>query len=145
MRKENPFQVPEDFFERQQAKIKERIAADQQTKKSRTPIISLNSKYVLAIAGIAAVLVLYISIFQNGSSEDADLFQEITFEQLMTETPEFVYSLNDAEMMEILFSGAAYSVNEVFDQQFISDSALYNESILNYLVEEEISSEFLYN
>lgn len=146
MSKENPFQVPDKFFESQRLKILDRIEQEKKEESKEKKNSSLiNFRYAIGIAGIAATVLLFISLFRSGNEENLELYQDITLEQLMEEAPELLYSMDENEIVDILFSESDFSVHEVFSNETLLDSDTYEEGIMDYLIEEEISTELLYN
>lgn len=143
MPKENPFQVPDGFFEEQQARIKERVFADHQQGVIRS--VFRNPKYVIAFAGIAATVILLISIFNRSDLDGTEQLSDITLEQLMEEDPEYLYSMDELEMIDVLFTNSDFSASDVFGMDENQDSGTDQETMIDYLIEEEISTESLYN
>ncbi|PQJ23071.1 hypothetical protein [Tenacibaculum sp. SG-28] len=123
----NPFQVPQDYFENFDEMLTEKIQKESTTK---IKVIPLYKKVLKTIPSIAAACLLIFTIYTYNSSKNNLLFDIDTISQdeldALYENGNFNLD-NDALSLAI----SEYSIN--FDEEIASALNLNNESVETYL------------
>lgn len=145
LKRNNPFQVPENYFEELPDKIKARLEKNKTNTKSGIKSRPIKPLFYITTAAASILIFLSVWFFTNREKEMPVSFTDITFETLMNESPELIEYIDENTLIDALFVYSTEAI-EFSDVSLDSDSSLTNEDIFEYLDnDEEISSELLYN
>lgn len=144
LKKENPFQAPENFFEELPEKINNRIQLEKSNENRGIRKLFGRPIYYLATAAASILILVAIWIFTNEKQPVTDLFSEISFEILMDESPELIEYMDEDDLIDALFVYSSETI-EFSDIKLDSDTSLTEDDIFDYLDDENISNELLYN
>jgi len=145
IKKENNFQVPENYFEELPQKIQEKITR----KKVRfLPGSGFNlftkPARIIAVGSLLAIVVIGLFVIPGQNRKYAQQYIEISFEDIMKEEPGIIEYMDDQLLIE--FASARMNQKEMdyinIDLGF--DSILLQDDFFQYLTDEEIS-EIIYN
>ncbi|MEZ5082813.1 MAG: hypothetical protein R2750_05125 [Bacteroidales bacterium] len=145
IKRENPFRVPENYFDELPEKI--RIRLEQDGAKAEGGIRLKTIKPLFYITSAAASILIFLSVwfFVKRDQEMSDAFTGISFETLMNESPELIEYMDEHSLIDVLLVNSTEAI-DFGDVSLDLDSNLTNEDIYDYLYyDEEISNELLYN
>ncbi len=144
IKKENPFKVPDDYFDSLSDKINSKIPGlsgkkiDESVKRS---IFKSQFVYVLAAASITIFIGIFILLNKNGSTDE--FLSGITLEQILDEKPEIIESMDESLLVEFYMASNENDFGNVFENDFEHDSSFTTDEIILYLSTEEIGLNFL--
>ncbi len=142
---ENPFKVPDEYFENLSAKINSKISesadSDIDVKVSRS---LFNSKVIYALAAASITIFISVFILLNRNSSNDEFFSDITLEQILEESPEIIESMEDYIIVEIFLANNDIT-ESIFENEIQNDSVLSTDEIIDYLSDDEIDIELMYN
>ena len=146
IKKENPFKVPDGYFESISSKIASRISEPQDVKinKGLKQMIS-RTRFVVSLAAASVLIFLSIFLLKNRNISDADLFSGITLEQILEEEPAIIESLDEYFLLEILVAISDEDAGDIFESDLFYDSILTDDGIIDFLSDDEIDTDIIYN
>ena len=129
--KDNPFQIPEDYFDNFPSRLSEKIHA------RKTP--GVYEKYILTLKPYLAIAALFIGVVIIGAIFYNVFFRENSIQELKTNDiaeliHEDAYYLSEESIIEIIYMDDIVSEDE---QTGDSENNLPNE-VIDYLINEEI-------
>jgi len=143
----NPFRVPENYFEQLPVEVllktgmrKKRFCGAWITK------ILFRPQYQLAfiLAGIILILVIVV-VNQNQTIEVKDeIFSNITLDDLLQESPEIIENMEDYFFFEDLVAESSSEFKVGMGESIFNDSIFTEDDLIDYLSEEEISTDLIY-
>lgn len=144
IKKENNFQVPENYFNELPQVIQQRVTQQ----KAQFIFINifnyLTKPYrLIALSSLVVLLIVGVFFIANQKIED-QVFVEFSFEDIMEEYPEMIEYMDDQVLME--FAAVQMDDQEIdfFDYESGIDPMLSQDEVLQQLSDEEIS-EIIYN
>ena len=143
--KPNPFRVPDGFFEEQQERIKDRVAGYEEHAVQDSAKQYPFGRVALSLAAAAAIILLMISVFRAPQSNQQEFLPDLTLDHLLQDSPDFVLSFEESELIEILFSMEDYSIRDDLEELPGLDSGINEEDLIDYLLDSESSEELIYN
>lgn len=145
LKKNNPFEVPENYFDSLPLIISNKIDFNRNRHSlSISRLFSLNPKFSVAIVSSAFVILMTVFLLTK-SSQEFDSLSEITFEDVLLEYPELIENMDESIFYESLLVETEVDYFGDFETNFDMDTSLSDEDIFNYLTEEDIDSELIYN
>ena len=138
--KENPFSVPEDYFEHLSSKLSTKISEPHNVEKNKNAKRMVSRSqfvYIMAAASIAIFISVFVLLNRNDSSEN--YLSGITLEQILEETPEIIESLDDYLLVEILVTISDDDIGNVYSDDLLYDSTLTNDEIIRFDIENSLS------
>lgn len=145
LKRENPFRVPGNYFEQLPQNIQEKIdRIEESEKKVSMFTISRNKRIYISLAAASVLLLISLWMFWLPGESTTSVFPNISLEQLLDESPEIIEGMDESLLIETLLAG----VNENIDfskLDFSSDTVISDEGILDYLNDENFSTDLLYN
>jgi hypothetical protein len=146
MENENVFRVPDHFFEEQQLRIKEKVSNLKSTSvRLRLTSLITQPRYSVSLLAITTAIIILLSVFLSHEENRLDYFSGITLEQLMKENPEWILSIEESELIEMLYSNSEIFGFEVFNLEKNLDPSIQEAEIIEFLINEDITIESLYN
>ena len=145
IKKENNFQVPENYFAELPQRIQEK-AAKKKVQFSFSSIYNYFTKPVQAIVvgSVMAIILIGLFVISNQKREDIQLTVEFSFEDILREYPDMIEYMDDHLLIEFVAARMNDLDMNMFDLEpgFVS-ILLEDEWILNISNEEII--EIMYN
>lgn len=141
--KTSPFPVPDKYFEVFPAKIQGRVFnTEQKSVRNRTLLTSKKKLVFVPALSVVMIIVLFI-IFNRGTVEDEFQFAGINLEETLDQYPEFFEDFEEETLIGILIS--ASDENDFDASSVWSDTSITRDEILDYLEDENVDIEYLYN
>lgn len=124
--KQNPFRVPENYFDQFSEKLMQRIDAEQPVSKGNKLIRILKPTLAMAASFAAIFMIVYFTV--NGSnqkySENTESIDELEYLNLViTDDSELISTINDANENEVYYDKEDV---ESYLLASVSDYELYN-------------------
>ncbi len=141
--KENPFIVPEGYFESLPTKISERIELKRE-EPFWVKAFQLIKKpaYAAVLSLISIIIVASIFIFHKQNTDDTSLLSDITFNDLMNENPELIENMDVSLLIEAYASADNSSVQQYLDNQIDNDINVPQDQLINYLSDDPLNSDY---
>ncbi len=145
IKKENNFQVPENYF----AELPQRIQKRATKKKVQFSFGSIYNYFTkpaqaIAVGSVMAIILIGLFVISNQKREDIQITSEISFEDIMQECPDLIEYMDDYLLIEY----AAAQMNDLdmnmFDLEPGFDSILLEDEWILNISDEEII-EIMYN
>ena len=142
--KENPFTVPDGYFDRLHVMINERLKEKKENHFYRiVRLMNFKPRLALASAGIVTVVLVSLFLISNHSNEVLPDISDISISDILYENPDFFNSVEESDILNIFF------VNLEDEQNFLSDlefSDITDDELIEYLSNDDIETdELLYN
>lgn len=142
----NPFQVPDKYFEDLPSVIQEKAAQTEVSVfSSMFKWVSGHPKYSISL-GMATIsivlLIVFISQPQNKSSVS---FADITIEDILIESPEFIYYMDESEIIDVMIALSDIDLNSFYLPDLETDNDITEEDLIDYLDNENFETNILYN
>lgn len=145
IKKENPFRVPENYFDELPEKIRIRLEKDGADAKGGIKMRPIKPLFYITSAAASILIFLSVWFFVNRAQEMPAALTGISFETLMTESPELIEYMDEQTLIDVLLVHSDETI-EFGDVSSDLDSSFTNEDIYDYLYDDdEISNELLYN
>jgi hypothetical protein len=145
--KKNPFRVPANYFDELPGRImaKRRHTGKTSVIEGLMPFFS-HPKYQLAlVVGSLALVFSVLFIYNPWKADVSDQFlSNITLDDLLRESPEIIAEMENYLFIEILIADQTGEIIYSTGKSLEKDSSLSEEDLINYLKEEEISTELIY-
>jgi len=129
LKREIPFKVPEDYFDRFPSKLAEAIRQQNHVPSSRKFLSTWKPYAAAAILIVVAVLAGMFTANRNSTQTDQSLYSEISD---LVENE--LYSINEQTILEI---------SEMEEQEMPSDSTLSSDEVIHYLLNEDFENELM--
>lgn len=131
LKKENPFSVPEGYFDSFQEKLQRKIRSEEETPARKTAI--LNIPRVAWISGVAAVFIIGFVLTKGLIGLDRN--QPLSQEEIAYAIEQDIYDLDEYELMETL------------DEMSLEEESgnVYSDEIILYLLDEDIEIDKIVN
>lgn len=143
--KDNPFTVPDYFFEDQQRQIFEKtLRTSSRGTRSRQQVLFRKPIFLWPVAGMAALILLFIAVYYTEDQRTTkDYFSGITMEQVLEESPTDLYMLDEDSFYDALSLSSSdwEPSSQLFDLYL--DTTISGESIQEYLIEKDLSIDML--
>jgi hypothetical protein len=144
----NPFVVPENYFGELPMRIQENISGKLPgVKKWQLSGYMLNPKY--SVTGLAAVLLIALFLWMtNSKNTNLDInmvLSEITYNDILEESPEIFEYIDESIYLEMVATLTNSDQNIIFLETFSSDSSISGQEILDYISDEILDDELIYN
>jgi hypothetical protein len=145
IKKENNFQVPENYF----AELPQIIQEKANRKKAQFDMGSLLHYFlkpirIIALGSVLVIIIVGLFLVKNQNQKDPQMAMEISFEELIQEYPEMVEYMDDHVLFELAATQMEQQDLDLIDYEFGFDSILLQNEVLQNLSDEEIS-EIIYN
>jgi hypothetical protein len=147
MNKTNPFMVPGNYFEKLPDEIMNKIRIPKRISPSELLYsIFLMRKLNFAIIVTGIILILAILIFNKSGDISANnqFLSNITLDDLLRENPEIIEYMDETLIVETLFAGSDQVIDFNSSNEFENDSSISEDDLINYLSDEEIATELMY-
>jgi hypothetical protein len=143
--RENPFNVPEYFFEDQQQQILDNtVKTSPASAFPKQQFLFIKPVILWPVAGIAALIFLFIAVYYTRDQSAAiDYFSGITMQQVLEESPMDLYMLDEDSFYDALSLSSLDWESSSQTFEFYLDTTISGESIQEYLIEENLSIELL--
>jgi len=145
IKKENNFQVPENYFAKLPQSVQEKITK----KKVQFSFGSIYNYFtkpvqVIAVGSVMTIILIGLFVIFNQKQEDIQITVELSFEDIMQEYPDMIEYMDDNLLIEF----AAAQMNDhdmtMFDLEPGFDSILLEDEWILNISDEEII-EIIYN
>ena len=144
--KENPFRVPKDYFNELPIAIQSKVSKSKQISVwERFIQLFKQPKYSISFATVAATFIVALALFINPDVQEEDFISGITVEDIINEYPEFISSIDESMIIELLFVDNNYDIEDYFNTNIESDSSISEDDIIDYLSDENFDTELIYN
>jgi hypothetical protein len=143
--RDNPFTVPEAFFDDQRRQIFEKTRQTDTTLNIAAPLHWFRKPVILwPLVSVAAMFLLFIAVYYTGDQPTTgDYFSGITIDQVLEESPMDLYSMDEDVFYDALSMSSSDWDPEAMPIELYLDTLTSGESIQEYLIEEEVSLEML--
>lgn len=147
MNKSNPFLVPGNYFEKLPVEI---LNKTRRSKRFSFPEVIqslfLKRKFNLAVAFTGLIVIIAIIIFNKSEdiSVNNQFFSNITLDDVLLESPEIIEYMDESLIVETLFAGSDQVIDFNSSNEFENDSSISEDDLINYLSDEEIATELIY-
>ncbi len=139
--KENPFVVPEGYFNALPTKIQEKIAIVKHESFWSWAMKSIwKPAYAVTLSVIAVLLVVTFLFFHRTSSTSSSSFSDITFNDLMNENPELVENMDESLLVEAFASVNSDASQQYLENQFDNDINVSQDKLIEYLSDDPDNS-----
>lgn len=146
LKKENPFKVPDNYFDELPEIIQAKMnSVSEENKMKGIRFIFSRTQNVITLAAASIVILLAIFILLRNDSGNTDYFSGITLENILEENPEMIESMEDYLLVDVMLTASDYLEEENFIDNMDFDSTLHTDDMINYLSDDEIETELLYN
>jgi len=145
--KEDPFNVPDGYFEKLANNIQEQVSS----RSERIPIIEQiliflkQPKYSLATGFVIVLIIVGLFVFIKPADKEIQLFSDITIEDILEESPELIYDMDESIILEVLFADNGDDIYNYFENDVFTDTTISDDEIIDYLIDENIETELIYN
>lgn len=130
--RDNPFKVPDDYFKTFPDRLNDKIDTAEKTRIRRPGIIRLvKSQLALAASLLFLVAISYFAVQFILSRQDVSN-QTIQYSDIME------YGIDEYEIENLLTTYSEATINTE-----ISETDLYNEEIIDYLIDENIDTHLI--
>ncbi len=145
IKKENNFQVPENYFDDLPQMIQEKVNQKEVRFSFESMFLYFLKPYrVIALGSILALVILGLFIITNQEQENLQMPYEISLEDLIQEYPEMIEYMDDEVLVEFAVAQMAQEDIYFIDFEFGFDSMLFQDDIIQHLSDEDIS-EIIFN
>lgn len=141
MKNENPFRVPDDFFEEQRKKINQRIAEQGNEDNHDGHRSRLSIKRLYPLLAAAAVILLLLAIYIIPLEKTEDYISNLSLEQLLEADPDFINYMDEDELLETLFADIDVEAIDDYGYEIQLDSDVNQDDIIEYLLDDNIYDE----
>lgn len=147
LKKRNPFNVPENYFEKLPIDIL--LRASHAKKVSFKGIITSvfhKPAYQIGFAVAAVVIILFALFFDrlDFTKEAVPVLSEISLDDLLLERPDIIEYMDDYYFIETLIARLDQEMSFMQDQGFENDTSLSDDELLDYLSDEDFATDILY-
>jgi hypothetical protein len=132
IKNENPFEVPERYFENFSARLSEKIHAESQLSIPRRRVLTWKPYLAAAVILIVALLAGN-SFYKNTRSKKTDRLFHAEISQVVEQE---LYSISEGTILEVM-DGSTYEAS--------SHSEMSSEEAIDYLMNEDLNEEELLN
>ena len=145
--KENPFKVPENYFDELPSKIQERIDAKRSVP-GKTPRVVLYNPRVLVAASFALIIGLASMLFFLSDNKGVEVTDQVVQEDFTIISDYLLTDLSDDEIIQVFEEWDAYDDYELLipseepTEQEVIDYLLQEDHIEYYLFEELKNSNY---
>ncbi len=147
IKKENPFAVPEGYFDSLPTSIQEKIESHSHKLSIFEQILTLfkQPKYSVTAVLTIAILIVVMFVFIKPSEKETPFFSDITIDDIINEYPEFIYDLDESTIIEILYAENGQDTYDFFENDIYTDTTITDDDIIEYLEDENVETELIYN
>ena len=147
IKKDNPFKVPDDYFDKLPEAIREKVA-------SVTKKISIFEQFLLRFkqpkysitTGLAFILIVVaLFVFIKPADKEIQFLSDITIDDILEESPELIYDMDESIILEVLFADNTDETYDYFESDIYNDTTINEDEIIDYLSDENFETELLYN
>lgn len=131
IKRENPFAVPDGYFEKLPVAIADRISKPQKTVMGR---FLQKPGYVAGVAGfIAIVVVLFFTVF-NRNENELQPVPDITMTEILQENPDFFDNVDEDDIIEIFIA------NLDDEKDIIWNLDISDDEVIEYLSDDNMDN-----
>ena len=146
IKKENPFKVPDGYFDGLPMKIQEKVSQPNTVSIWEQLIMVIRQpKYSVSFVFAIVAIIVALIVFVKPKVQESIYLPDITIEDVLRGNPELIYNLDESTIIEIMFAETGNDVLNYFDNNIKSDSSITEDDIINYLSDENFETELLYN
>ena len=146
IKKENPFRVPKNYFNELPMAIQQKVSKSKQISVwERFTQLIKKPEYSITFAIVATAFIVALALFIKPDVQKDEFISEITVEDIIKEYPEFISSIDESMIIELLFVDNNYEIEDYFNTNIESDSSISEDDIIDYLSDENFDTELFYN
>ncbi len=146
IKKENPFRVPDGYFDKLPNIIREKIIKPNTVSVWEQFFLLLKQpKYSMSLAVATMAIVLALFVFVKPDGQEDQFLSDITIEDILRENPELIYSIDESLIIEVLLAENGEDIRDYYDYNIKSDTSISDDEIIDYLSDENFDTELIYN
>jgi len=146
IKKENPFRVPDGYFDKLPNIIQEKIIKPNTVSVwEQFFLLMKQPKYSVSLAVATMAIVLALFIFVKPDVHEDEFLSDITIEDILRENPELIYSMDKSLIIEVLLAENGEDIRDYYDYNIESDTSISDDEIIDYLSDENFDTELIYN
>jgi len=147
MNKTNPFMVPGNYFEKLPDEIMNKIRVPKRISPAEllyTIFLKRKLNFAIIVSGIIVILaILFFNKSENITGEN-QFFSNITLDDLLRENPEIIEYMDETFLVETLLAGSVQVIDFNDDNVMVNDTGISQDDLIDYLSDEEITTELMY-
>lgn len=146
IKKENPFRVPDGYFDKLPMIIQEKITKTKSVSIWEQFFLLLKQpKYSVSLAVATMAIVIALFVFVKPDGQEYQFLSDITIEDILRENPELIYSMDETLIIEVLLAENGEDIQDYYDYNIKSDTSISDDEIIDYLSDENFDTELIYN
>ena len=147
IKKQNSFKVPDGYFEELPTAIQEKVL-------TKSKGISIFEQFLILLkqprysltTGLAFILIIIgLFVFIKPADQEFQLFSDITIDDILEESPELIYDMDESIIIEILFAENGQETYDYYENEIYTDTTITEGEIIDYLSDENFETELIYN
>lgn len=144
IKKENNFQVPENFFDELPQIIQEKVSQEHHFRIENIINYFLKPYRAIAMGSIISLLILGLFFMPNQNNGNLQLSNEISLEDLIQLYPDVLEYMDDDVLVDFAAEEMTQEDIDFIDFELGFDAIIFQDDVIQHLSDEEIS-EIIYN
>ncbi|MCD4736586.1 MAG: hypothetical protein K8R53_11120 [Bacteroidales bacterium] len=146
IKKENPYEVPDGYFDTLHVSIQERIKEKTGWNPARLLGYFFRRPVRLVLVTVLFTgIVLAFFVFRTSENNNNMLYVDMTWEELIYSDPGLIYNIDDETIVELYVAAEGSEVDlDTYETGILNDTNITEEMILDYLNDQDISTELIY-